>query len=141
MNRQERTTRRGQGTVEMALVMVLLLALVYGILEISRLILINSEIESAAREGAQFASLRPNDVAGIEARARSRLFLADPSAVTIVGPTFPRGGLCISCPVEVSVTYQWRALVPFVPQDGTLLGIGPIDLSSKSTKLIERIGP
>jgi Flp pilus assembly protein TadG len=125
----------------MALVLVILLALIYGLLEMSRLMMINAEIESAAREGAQFASLRPNDAAGIAARARSRLFLADEAAVTVVGPTFPRGGLCISCPVEVSVSYQWRTLVPILPDSGTLVGMGPINLSSKSTKLIERIGP
>jgi hypothetical protein len=103
--------------------------------------LINAEIESAAREGAQFASLRPNDAAGIADRALSKLVLADRAAVVVVGPTFPRGGLCISCPVEVSVNYQWRSLVPILPESGSLVGFGPINLTSKSTKLIERIGP
>src|SRR5947209_20051521 len=49
----------GQATVEFALLMVVLFALLYGILEIGRLLFINAELDNAAREGVHYASRHP----------------------------------------------------------------------------------
>ena len=43
--------RRGQATVEFALIVVILFTMLYGILEMSRLLFINAELENTAREG------------------------------------------------------------------------------------------
>ena len=52
-------TRKGQSTVEFALVAFILVAMLYGIIKVSRLIYINAAVDNGAREGAHYASLNP----------------------------------------------------------------------------------
>lgn len=122
---------KGQATVEFALVIVVLMALLFGIIEVSRLIFINAEIDNAAREGARYAAIVPGaDNAGLIAVINSKLSLADHSAVSAPGPTYPDGGRCTFCRVTVDITYQWTSLVP-------ILKLGPLTLHSTATRLIE----
>ena len=51
--------RPGQAAVEFALVFIVLVAVIYGILEISRLIFINAELQNAAREASRYAARHP----------------------------------------------------------------------------------
>jgi Flp pilus assembly protein TadG len=103
---------RGAAAVEMALVMPLLLAMIIGIIDFSRIFNAELQLSQAAREGARLASLLPQtgpntmngtDLAAIQARAR----LAAPnpafgaalplSGVTVV-PTY-----CTSSPAATDV--------------------------------------
>jgi hypothetical protein len=129
-----RRTRRGQATVEFALTMTVLLLFLYGIIEVSRLVFINSEIENAAREGARVASYRYINNTQLRDVVVGRLTLADKTAITVTGPDYPGSpGRCVFCEVQVTVDYQWRTLVPF-------LHFGPINLHSSATKLVESPG-
>src|SRR5437868_9412268 len=84
---------RGQAAVEFALVAIILMALLYGIIEISRLLLINAEIENAAREGVHYLALHP-DTSGAYLKTNiiaPHLTLIDPADPTfVVTPGFPR---------------------------------------------------
>src|SRR5437016_3151371 len=76
---QVSTSRHGQVTVEFALVLVVLLAVLYGIIEISRLMLINGEIQNAAREGAHYVALHPEaDAVGCVQK-----YIIDPKLVLV----------------------------------------------------------
>jgi Flp pilus assembly protein TadG len=128
-----KAAKPGQATVEFALVIVVLMLLLYGIIEVSRLIFINAEIDNAAREGARYAAIVPGaSHDGLITTVDGKLTLADRSAVSVQGPNYPSsGGLrCTFCPVTVTVTYQWTSLVPF-------LRLGPLTLHSTATRLIE----
>ena len=113
------------------------MALIFGTLEVSRLVFINAEIDNAAREGARYASLSPgvtNESLG-HAMA-SKLVLTNLSDVTITGPIYlpdPPGQRCTYCQVSVTLSYQWRTALSF-------LNIGPITLQSTATTLIEVAG-
>src|SRR5688500_1200787 len=140
--------RKGQSTVETALVIVIFLAMIYGIMEVSRLVFINAEIENAAREGARYASLRagvptatlPAVIAASQAEARKRLVLTgsipDPVVAFPTTPACP-DGRCTFSKVSVTVVYTWTSAIAFVPQFGAgelvllkLGKLGPIELRS-----------
>jgi Flp pilus assembly protein TadG len=134
----QRPTSRGQSTVEFALVLVILLALLYGILEVSRMVFINSDLGNAAGEAAQYISLHATDVDVVTkatAEARSKITWADPSQVTVSIPAFTP---CSFCKASVTVSYNWQSLINFVPdmQHFTLTPLGPVNLNSTSTVLI-----
>jgi Flp pilus assembly protein TadG len=138
---QKRTKRlgetrlRGQATVEFALVLTVLVLLIYGILEVSRLVFISSEIDNAAREAAHYAAFNAASQQDLVSVVDSKLALGDPNSVTVVGPDYTRsdGARCNFCPVQVTVTYNWTTLVP-------ILNLGPLTLHSTSTALIESAG-
>lgn len=129
---------RGQATIEFALIAIVLTVLLFGILEVSRLVFINSEIENAAREGAKYAALHDVDNGALANIVRSKLALADRNIVSVVGPTYCDGdGNCdVSVSrgpfrqVYVSVSYGWTTLVQ-------ILGLGSITLQSSSMQFVE----
>nr|HID14178.1 hypothetical protein [Anaerolineae bacterium] len=74
---------QGQGLVEFALILPLLLLLVMGIIEFGYVFTVYSSLFNAAREGARYGVVNPKDVPGIVHRAEEKIFLADPAAVDI----------------------------------------------------------
>ncbi len=126
---------RGQSAVEFALIASVLFLFIYGIMEVGRLVFINSAVENGAREGARYASAnpsaaianpRPNPDA-LRTAVVSRMALVDGSQVTInVQP----GPICDFCPITVTVSYPWQTLV-------SMVNLGPLTLESRSIKLIE----
>jgi hypothetical protein len=145
-----RRTRPGQAAVEFALAGTVLIALLFGVLEVGRLMFINSEVQNAAREGAQIASMNPFIDCGnatnttLTAQVRARMVVTNRSTVSVVGPCFMDSGGVWQCShqmpwsrpegfdpfykVKVSVTAQWTSVVSFIP---------PVTLQSSSVKVIE----
>lgn len=141
---------KGQATVEFALVLIILAALLYGILEVSRLFFINAEVENAAREASHYAALHP----GVDSTYLKqniigpKLTLIDKNSSDLVvsEPCFLKATSCLDragvgafYPVKVTVSYRWRSLVNIVPDMSTrtLQPFGPLTLTSESTALIE----
>src|SRR5947207_2126656 len=54
---------RGQGLVELALMLPVLMLIVIGSLDFGRAIYVDNVLANAARDGARFASVDPNNVA------------------------------------------------------------------------------
>lgn len=134
---------RGQATVEFALVLLILLALLYGILEISRLLFINAELENAAREAGHYAALHPT-VSASYLRTNviaPRLSLIDKNSpdFAVGAPTFPQGGIGPHYPVQIAVTFTWTSMVNIAPDmdNWALKPLGPLVLKASSTNLIE----
>jgi Flp pilus assembly protein TadG len=142
--------QKGQATVEFALVLIILVALIYGILEVSRLFFINAEVENAAREASHYAALHPG-VDGTYLRDNvvgPKLTLIDKNSSDLVvsDPCFLKASSCSDragvgpfYPVKVTVSYTWRSFVNIVPDMSTLTlkPLGPLTLSAESTSLIE----
>ena len=92
---------RGAAAVEMALVMPLLLAMIIGIIDFSRIFNAELQLSQAAREGARLASLLPQttssainstDETAIQTRAR----LAAPNPA--FGAALPLSGVVVVAP-------------------------------------------
>jgi Flp pilus assembly protein TadG len=75
--------RRGQGLVELALAMPVMLLLLLGTIDIGRAFHDYVQLRNAAREGAGYGAHFPNDTAGITAKATSHGVPAS-STVTVV---------------------------------------------------------
>ena len=137
--------RKGQATVEFALVLIVLLAMLYGIMEVGRLFFINAEVENAAREGAHYAALHPEATSDqLGSVMSSKLTLISVSDLTItkcflITPGCPAAGVGPFYPVKVTVSYTWTSLVNVVPDMSTLSlkPLGPIVITADSTRLIE----
>jgi len=74
---------RGQGMVEFALILPILLLVVVGIIEFSYIFAVYTGLFNAAREGARHGVVNPRDVSGIVSSAKDKVFLADPAQVNI----------------------------------------------------------
>ena len=86
---------QGQGFVEFALILPVLLLLMLGIVEFGYVFAAYSSLFNAAREGVRYGVVNPKDVSGIVDRAEQKIFLADPDTVDIVvwydnGPDTPQ---------------------------------------------------
>lgn len=73
----------GQGMVEFALILPLLLLLMMGIIEFGYVLIVYSGMFNAAREGARLGVVRPKDQVAIVDLTRDKVFLVDPTGVSI----------------------------------------------------------
>ena len=156
----ERTKRakRAQAIVEFMLVVPILLMLLYGIIEVGRLIFIFASVANASRQAARYgaASGEINDTAfyqdcdGIRAVANQSAFIITFDKINITydrginpdGTSIPINGIdpnpqVDSCPIEVPVRNGDRIIVlvsatyePIL----TLLPIDPIEIVSASAR-------
>lgn len=107
---------RGQSLIELALVVPVLIVVLLGIAEFSRLWYAYITVDNAARVGAQYGAQSreaARDVAGIEAAVREEiatLFDVTPSnpSVYVLNGTDPYGYAFVS----VTVTYFFHPLLP-----------------------------
>lgn len=84
LERSRSIAERGQGLLELALILPLLLVLLLAIIDVGRLFFIYSEISSAVREAIRFSAVNPYDCVGIRDRARSTLSLTDVNTLDLV---------------------------------------------------------
>ena len=147
-NRKERT--RAQTMVEFALVLPILLMVIYGLLEVGRLILTYSIVVSASREAVRYGSatglndagvtVRYCDSAGIKAAAKNVDFInvIDVNDVTKFIIAFDTSPTCPPVPdspvpvnrITVTVTTHFAPLVAIVPLDA--LGFDIVSTSSRT---------
>jgi Flp pilus assembly protein TadG len=140
---------RAQSLVEFALVLPLLLLVVYGLLEVGRLIFTYSIVITASREAVRYGSAtglnvaggtpRYKDCAGIMAAAQNVDFLGviDDANITISYDKGPGGASLGGCPPPTVVTGDRISVLitaPFVPI--ITMPIGPITVQSSSARSI-----
>ena len=137
-----RPTSRGQGLVEFALILPVLILIFMGIVDFGRAIYAYNSVSNAAREGARVGIVDQGQTGGvydaaIEAANQATalgLTASDPTQVLV---TFPDPGNCptldVGCPIRVRVQYQFTAITPII---GRI--IGPITVGSTAELPIER---
>jgi hypothetical protein len=143
-----------QGFVEFALAVPVLLLVVYGLLEVGRLLFIYSSTVTAARQAVRYGAvtgvneggiLRYQDCAGIRSAARSVAFITNfpDSDINITYDTGPGSSAFASCngvdysPVQpqngdrllVSVSTSFAPILPFIP-------LKPMTIESSSSRTI-----
>ncbi len=95
-----RDRRRGQTLVEMALVLFLLLAVLFGSFEMDRMLLTHTSLANAA-----YAAVRYAAVHGFYALGRQNYDATSTQAVQTVAKTFASFGILDPSTVTVTVTY------------------------------------
>jgi len=144
--RRTRRSVRGQGLVEFALILPVLILMFMGIVDFGRLIYAYNSVSNAAREGVRLGIVDQGTgaagayKAAIEAANQATALGLSPTDPNQVLVTFPDPGNCptldVGCPVRVRVQYQFTAITPII---GRI--VGPITVGSTSELPIERIQP
>ena len=143
---------QGQGLVEFALAFPIFILLIFGLLDLGRVVYDSVTLSNAARSGLRLAIVN-QDVAGIQANVISEgvaLSLTAPN-IDYVGyknPGDPKLGtsspetadacepIAPGCIAVIKVHYQWSALTPII---GNI--VGPIALNSTAEMPVERAFP
>jgi hypothetical protein len=131
MGRSDRkAARRGQGLVEFALAMPVLLLILLGIIEMGRLLFLYSSVASASREAARYGAAVDNfsDCTGIHDAAKRVGFFAGiaDGDITIYYDNLKNGATHTGCPppasqiqpgtrIIVYVSSNYEPIVPIVP--------------------------
>lgn len=117
--RQTRAGEGGQTLVEFALVIVLLLMVMFAVIDFSRLFFAYGTMANGVREGARFAIIHPDDLAGIEARTRAMMVVVGGDVdVEIEYPDTDASGdphCSHECRVIVRATSDLDVWTPIIP--------------------------
>ncbi|MBN1642892.1 MAG: pilus assembly protein [Anaerolineae bacterium] len=111
--RTQRRTERGQGLLELGLLLPVLLLLLLGILDVGRLYMTLVAINDAAAEGASYAAQYPARTMRIQQRAAessTAMTTIDPSLVLVTYVDPPSSG----DPITVTVQYDYEMLTPLI---------------------------
>jgi len=112
-----RARNRGQSLVELALTLPLLFTLLAATFDMGRGFTIYLTTVHAAREGAWVGSQRPWDTGAIQQAALDE--------ITRAGLDAGKASVSVSSsssgqPVQVTVTYQYTPVLPFLPVSGDI---------------------
>ena len=130
-----RSIKNGQSLVEMALLLPVLLLLSVAAIDFGRGVYYYSAIYNAAREGARYGIIHPDDIAGIQNKAIDMAVGVnlDTSDVTVT-PDPP--DLLIPT-IQVEIDYCFDLVTP-IAMIFTESACGDITLRTSSTMIIER---
>ena len=139
-------SERGSALVEFAIASTVALTLIFGIIDFGRGLYTYHLVANAARVGSRYAIVRGSAcaVAGcpattdqIQTYVRGLAPGIDPASLTVT-TTWPGGSGCFGgvnnapgCPVNVSVVYPFKFIVPMLPQF-------TMSMSSASTMVISQ---
>jgi hypothetical protein len=128
-NQKSNHHMRGQGMVEFALILGILLLIIAGSIDMGRGIYAFSVVQNAAREGARFGVINPDDVGGIQDAARRLTAGLDGAAVSVIPSYLDARTL------QVTVSYAFEPITPFLAR---FMGeSGNITLESSASMRIE----
>jgi len=133
MKIRTKKSERGQSLVELAISLLVLLYLLSGVVEFGIAFFQFIQLRDAAQEGALYGSLHPptsaaaNDpnrlliIARVRAASAQPINLADTTKVNVVVTT--SGSACVADGITVSVSFDHRVFMPFIPR---LVGISSV---------------
>lgn len=98
--------KKGQGLVEFALILPVLLLVLMGIIEFGYVFAAYTSLFNAAREGSRYGAVRPLDPGGIETSARGKIFL-----VNSFGPAV---NVCCDNPGELEGTFYCNPTITHI---------------------------
>lgn len=135
----------GQGMVEFALSITLLLLFLAGIIDLGRAFFTYMAMRDASQEGASYAAINPVDAAAIEERAKTTTTpLDDDEILSVLAVdlnidavkvfTQVTGDPCAGSAVTVTITYEDFPLV--FPFSNIIFGKNTIELSTSVTDTI-----
>ena len=105
-----RDRQRGDGLVEFALVLPVLLLLLFGILDGGRAVYAYHVVANSAREGARYASVTTRTADQVRSRVLTYAVALDPARVSVI-VRYPT-----ATTVQVEVRYDFSLFTPVVAQ-------------------------
>lgn len=129
MKNQIPSPARGQTIVEFALILSILLVFVLVLVDAGRAVYAYSSIQNAAREGARYGTVHPDNAASIVNETRRLISGLNPSNLTVTAdnPTTDQ--------VRVQISYTFFPASPILSM---LQGTNSITLNSRAVMYIER---
>jgi len=104
--------RKGTSLVEFALVLPILTITMLGIVQFGLILFVRAAVDNAAREGARYGTVHPDDISGIQDRVRQLVAGVDPASLQI-DVIFPDNGSSLPTNrIRVAVSYP---LITFWP--------------------------
>ncbi len=128
MRHADDSSSSGQGLVEFALILPLLMLFVFGLFDLGYATFLQNSISNGAREGARAGIIKNNT----DATIRARVLASTPG----IGPqiTIQPSTRTFTDPITVTVTYTYTPMTPLI---GNF--IGHIHLSSTSVMIVEGV--
>ncbi len=127
---RKKRDRHGQGFVEFALILPVLLLIIVGIMEFGHLFIVYASLTNASREGTRYGIVSPTDYDGINTRVRESLILPPPEQVAInvrydegpdtdpfIDPEVVQSGNRVLVEVQYDVEAMTSLMEPFIPRD------------------------
>jgi Flp pilus assembly protein TadG len=122
---------KGQGLIEFGIVMVFLILIVFGVLDLGRVFFSIITISNAAREGARYLTLHPDDKASAYAGTKAAGVQEAQGSIIHIQPSDVTVTYCVdldafdSCdsgyPVRVKVQYQFTPIMSWIMRGPYLL--------------------
>jgi Flp pilus assembly protein TadG len=132
---------RGQTLVEFSLVFPLFILLLFGLIDLGRLVYASNAISEAAREGARWGSVQArssSDLPGIEAHAVANV--SGIPNVTATAACIRPGTDVLPCgqndTLQVVVSARVEMLTPVIAQVMAVAGLSPFDLRSTAQVMV-----
>ena len=110
MKKYLRFNSRGQDLVEFAITLPLLALIVFAIFDIGRAGYYYSAMQNAAREGARYAIVHPDDTSGVTSFVRGKAIGMNPADLNVSMPL----AWADEDIVQVKIEYTFTPVTPFV---------------------------
>jgi len=115
---------RGDGLVELAIILPVLMLMLIAILDLGRAVYAYSVVANCAREGARYGVIYPDSTSAIVAVVHNAAVGLDPAQMTVA---VDRPG---ASTIQVDVQYKFTIVTPLLSQ---VLGGSTLTLHSKAT--------
>jgi Flp pilus assembly protein TadG len=142
MLRRRREDHRGQALVEFSLVILMFLTLVFGLIDVGRVVYAHNAISEAAREGARYGSVQARSatsIAGIEAYTVDRV--SGVPGVTARATCIRPGDIVMACSpndtLEVEARVDVEMITPVIAQLMAAAGLNPFELVATANVLVQ----
>jgi Flp pilus assembly protein TadG len=118
----------GQATVEFALCATVFFMIIFGTIDLGRVVFLKSQLDNAVREGARYGKIHETDISGVKAKV-----------VSYSNSGLTTSGVTVTCSTSCTTggTMTVTATVTFSAFTQSLLKISPITLTSTATVDIE----
>jgi Flp pilus assembly protein TadG len=133
---------RGQALVEFSLVIMVFLLLIFGLIDLGRLVYANNALAQAAREGARYGSVQArsaNDIDGIETFTVEHV--AGVGGVTATATCVRPGDVVMACSpndtIQVEARVDVEMITPLIAQLMSAAGLNPFELVSTANVLVQ----
>jgi hypothetical protein len=113
MSRTVSRSQHGQEIVEFAVTLTFFMLIVIMIFDFGRAIYTYSVVQNAAREGARYGIIHPDDPTGMEARVRDKAIGLDPDEINVITEEIDDDDIDeVRDAIRVTVEYDFTPLTP-----------------------------
>jgi Flp pilus assembly protein TadG len=141
LRRRDRRRSRGQSLVEFALVFPLFMLLVFGLVDLGRLVYANNALAEAAREGARWGSVQARSALALDAIETYTVDrIAGIGGVTATATCIKPAGDTQPCSqfdtLQVTTEGSFGLITPVIGQLMSVAGLNPFDVEATAQVIV-----